>query len=168
MSTEPQPEQTLAMPVVADTEATETLEPVTVPEPEPEPETEVLAPLPEPEPVPAYLSDFGQEAEAVFLDWADARLTDVRAEWDERIGTLNGQRPGTERNRIFGNLDAGMLACRRIAAQAVLASLPARRTAGEAQARYEAVAAPAADWVIPAPAIEGLPRHSHRRTGGAA
>jgi hypothetical protein len=151
------PEQTLAMPVVADTEATETLEPV--------PETEVLPALPEPEPVPAYLSDFGQQAEAQFLEWVDAYQAGTRADWDQQIGTLDGQRPGAGRNRIFGNLDAGMLACRRIAAQAVLAALPAGRPV--AVIGGDADAAPVLR-MAPLPAIEGLPRHSHRRTGGAA
>ena len=137
------PEQTLTMPVFAG-------------------DTEVL-PVPEtPE-----LSDFGQQAEAQFLEWVDAFQARTRADWNGRIGTLPGTTGGTERNRIFGNCDAGMLACRRIAAQAVLAALPAARTPASHH-RSEAPDITPAAWTAPLPAIEGLPRHGHRRTGGAA
>jgi hypothetical protein len=72
------------------------------------------------------------EAEAQFMEWADAHFASVRADWDDRIGTEDRERHGTVWEQIARDLDAGRLACRRIAAQAVLAALPAARTGGAA------------------------------------
>lgn len=159
MIPEPVPEQTLIMPVIA--EDTETLEAV------PEAETEALAPLPAVPETPD-LSNFSRLAEAEFLDWMRADLARWSAEEDKRVGD-GGTRPDLEGRGAVGrnisqNLDAGMLACRRIAAQAAAAHYG---TAPGQDRPLSTWTEPAA-WPAPLPAIAGLPRHGRRRNGDTA
>ena len=157
----PPVDATLVMPVVAEDTA---VMPV-VPAPEPEPETLTLVPLPEPEPEPyAYEHADYEHANALFMSGLDDHLARVRAEWDQRIGPVDGDRAGTERRRISDELDAGMLGCRRIAAQAAAALYGTARTPASHRGG-EILSFPSPAWAAPQPAIEGLPRHSHRRGG---